>query len=144
MAFNFTQIQRKILQFKIDLPKQIANEGQRYFLKEFDAEEFDGQKWRPRMAYRNLSRRGQKRKITRKLLVNTGTLRRAVAGVKREATWNRIRFEVFVQSAKGFNYAEVHNEGISPMPRRRFLGFSRELDQIIRKKILTEFKKAMR
>lgn len=137
MAFNFKKVLANYSRLKQDLPKQIANEGQKFFLKGFKSESWENQRWAPRTAYRNLNTPGQRRNITRKLLVDTGTLQRAVANMKREATFNRIRFEVYVQSKKGFNYAQVHNEGIKPQRRRKFLGYNRTLDQIIRKKIDT-------
>jgi phage gpG-like protein len=131
MAFDFKSKIRKFEQLKRDLPKKISNDGQRFFLKNFDNEQWEGKRWRPRIAYRNLSKRGQRRNITRKLLVNTGTLRRAVSGSRREATFNRIRFEVYVQGKRGFNYSTVHNEGIGRMPKRKFMGYNKEFNRIV-------------
>jgi hypothetical protein len=128
MALNLSKVKANFQRLKQNLPKQIQNEGQRFFIKNFDAQQWDGVSWQPRIERRN----------ARKLLVRRGGLRRAVAGSKREATFSKIRFEVFVQSKKGYNYAEVHNEGLAKMPRRKFLGESKTLDAIIRKKIKNE------
>lgn len=171
MAFNLKEVKAKFHKLKQDLPVKIQNEGVRYFVKNFDAQRWDGVPWAPR----------KDRSNNRKLLVRRGQLRRALAGSKREATFYRIRFAVFVQSKNGYNYAEIHNEGgtISQkarsaslgfrqkkgtngqmvfakknkatfvqdvkigartfkVPRRRFLGESRELDGILRKLINKE------
>jgi hypothetical protein len=166
MAINFKKVKAKFQKLKQDLPLQIQNEGQRYFVKSFDQQQWDGKPWEPRKDKKN----------KRKLLVRRGALRRAVAGSKKEATFSKIRFEVFVQSKNGYNYAEIHNEGgviekqarkgtinfrvykngrsrfskaakanfqqdavfkehTIKIPRRRFLGHSKNLDAILRRKI---------
>lgn len=168
MAFNFKKVKANFQKLKQQLPAQIQNEGQRFFVKSFDGQQWDGKAWQPRKDKKNV----------RKLLVRKGALRRAVAGSKREATFSRIRFSVFVQSKKGYNYAEIHNEGGTIekearkgvinfriykngksrfakkakanfqqdavfkehkiiIPRRKFLGESKHLDLILRKKIDT-------
>lgn len=128
MALNLSKVKAKFYKLKQDLPKQIQNEANRFFIKSYDAQQWDGIAWMPREERRN----------ARKLLVRTGQLRRAVSGSKREATFDRIRFEVLVKSKRGYNYAWIHNVGTSRMPRRKFLGQSKTLDAIIRKKINKE------
>lgn len=105
----------KFLNLKKNLPLQIQNEGLKFFIKSFDAQQWDGMPW-PQRADRNNAR---------KLLVRRGSLRRALAGSKREATFERIRFSVFVQSKDGYNYAEIHNEGgtINRKERSARMGF---------------------
>ncbi len=181
MAFNFKKVIDNFNRLKQDLPKQIANEGQKYFIKGFDSQQWDGVAWVPRKDRTNL----------RKLLVRKARLRRALANAKREVSFSRIRFEVYVQGKNGYNYAEIHNEGGTinmesskktlrfrefstnlgtgaitrrfatnkkgvrkylratselevnvgahtiVMPKRKFLGHSKKLDLIIRKKIDT-------
>ena len=169
MAFNLRKVQANFFKLKQELPKQLQNEALRYFVRNFDAQRWDGVPWQPRVDRSN----------ARKLLVRRGQLRRALAGSKREATFSRIRFSVFVQSKDGYNYSEIHNEGGTiqkkartatlgfrerrgtngqmvfakvgairkaatllqdvhigahtiTIPRRRFLGESRELDKILR------------
>ncbi|MES2382617.1 MAG: hypothetical protein V4538_16330 [Bacteroidota bacterium] len=140
MAFNFKKVKINFERLKINLPKQIANEGQKFYFKNFDSESWEGKRWAPRIARRGI----KKRDITRKLLVNKAMLRRAVANMKREATFSRIRFEVFVQSKTGFNYAQVHNEGIGKQRRRKFLGYNKTLDGILRNKINSELSKCFK
>lgn len=174
MAFDFDKKLKEFERLKVTLPKVISNDGQRYFLKNFDKEQWEGQHWTRRRDHTN----------RRKLLVKSGALRRAVSNARREATFNRIRFEVFVQSKKGFNYAQVHNEGSTSrrsggkrtigfrmkrgnlvfakkgkatfeqdvtikahtvvIPRRQFLGRNREFDKVLKTRVDSEIKKLMR
>ncbi len=175
MAFNLKKVLDKYNKLKVNLPKQIANEGQKFYLKNFNEQQWNGVPWAQRRNKKNL----------RKLLVRTEQLRRAVSNSRREISFNRIRFEVFVQSKKGFNYGVVHNEGGTVekearkgvinfriykngksrfaklknanfqqdaifkehkivIPRRKFLGFNKTLDSIIRKKIDDEVAKCFK
>lgn len=134
MAFNFKEVKSRFNRLKTELPVKIQNEGQRYYLNQFDNEQFDGIRWMPRVDRRN----------ARKLLVRRGQLRRALAGSKREATWDRIRFQVSVQSKSGFDYAYIHNEGTIYIPRRKFLGRSRVLERKLKKVIEKDLKNCFR
>ena len=109
------KVQEKFYKLKKDLPLQIQNEALNYFVKNFDDQRWDGIPWKPRVDKNN----------GRRLLVRRGQLRRALAGSKREARFELIRFSVFVQSKDGYNYAEIHNEGgtINKKPRTATLGF---------------------
>jgi phage gpG-like protein len=174
MAFDFDKKLKEFERLKVTLPKLISNDGQRYFLKNFDKEQWQGQHWTTRRDHTN----------RRKLLVKTGALRRAVSNARREARFDRIRFEVFVQSKKGFNYAQVHNEGgvirksggkrtigfrmkrgnlvfakkgkatfeqdvnigahTIVIPKRQFLGRNRDFDKLLKGRVDSEIKKLMR
>lgn len=174
MAFNLGKVKANFFKLKQDLPKQLQNEALKYFVRNFDQQRWEGVPWAKRKDKHN----------ARALLVRRGSLRRALAGSKREATFQRIRFSVFVQGKDGYNYAEIHNEGGTinrkarsatlgfrerrgtngqmvfakvgamrkaatllqdvhigahtiTIPRRRFIGESRELDKILRNKIDT-------
>lgn len=115
MAFNLKKVKQNFFNLKQNLPKQIQNEALRYFVRNFDAQRWDGTPWVPRVDRTN----------ARRILVRRGQLRRALAGSKREATFQIIRFSIFVQSKGGYNYAEIHNEGgtISKKEGRRTLNF---------------------
>jgi hypothetical protein len=75
MAFDFDKKLKEFERLKVTLPKVISNDGQRYFLKNFDKEQWEGQRWARRRDHTN----------RRKLLVKSGALRRAVSNARREA-----------------------------------------------------------
>ncbi len=141
MPINFKKVIKNFEALKRNLPKQLANEGQRFFLKSFDEESWEGQRWKPRIANRTVRKQ---KDVTRKLLVRSGRLRRALSTSKREQTFERIRWDVFVTAKDDFNYAEVHNNGGPRAPKRRFIGRNKNLDTIFRKKINDEVSKCFK
>ena len=128
--FNFGGVLAKMNVVKATLPKVLANDAQRFFGKSFAQEGFEDlgvKKWAPR------------KKITKKdegknILVQSGALRRAVMQSARNISFEQIRFVVDLP------YAKIHNEGGKTgkggtMPQRQFMGNSRTLNELLRKKI---------
>ncbi len=107
--FDFPAIEKKAAEMKVDIPNILANKGSNYFNGAFRKEGWGKSKWaRPQ---RQIS--GTKankyakppRQPDKKILVNTGNLRRQVGRSLQHATWEEILWRVDCK------YAAVHNEG---------------------------------
>lgn len=117
---------RKFENVKRSLPQVLANDAVRFFNRSFIKQGWEDTKleaWQPRL------RNPKKRDKTRKILVDSGALRRAVSTSLTKATFEEIKFEVSLP------YAMVHNTGSNIMPQRKFMGDSEALRKIQRKKI---------
>lgn len=116
MGFN-----RKISKFerlRFELPKIIANDSVRFFLDGFNKQGFTDSAfagWKPRKGTQS------GRNATRKILVDTGALRRSVSNSVKTASWELIRFQVELP------YAAYINKGTDKMPQRKFMGTSFQL-----------------
>jgi phage gpG-like protein len=73
-------------------------------------------------------KRPNRKTVTPKILVKTGNLKRSI-DYKTEKGKVTIHAEAF--SAKGFNYAPVHNFGTERIPQRMFVGESETLNEQI-------------
>lgn len=134
--FNFERVKNNIEQMKRELPEILANDALRYFNDSFKKQGWEGQPWKiPQRKIAGTKAwkypiKGAAARRTRATLVQSGDLRRTVATSLRVKTFNLIRFEVRLP------YAERHNEGLSGMPKRKFMGDSKELRNLQRRKIL--------
>lgn len=112
-----TALRDKFARFKSNLPRVLANVVINDIAENFQKQAFDGVKWKPRK--RNLRKRDAKRAI----LVDTGRLRRSFR-VKLATT------EVIIISTP-IPYAQFHNEGTAKLPKRQFIGMSKQLEASI-------------
>lgn len=110
---------------KSDLPLKLANLGQNFFSRSFQASQWDGIKWPDR---KNTNRK-QKGKH---LLVQTGKLRASVYHSIRQYNFNEIIWGIDVP------YAKYQNEGTDTIPQRKFMGDSPELRKKLHDKIRRE------
>lgn len=125
----------------------MANVGTNFFISNFDKEGFqDGAltKWKTperkisgTKSYKYPKKKDLGRR-TRKTLVKSGKLRRYVNSSAKEKTFKRIVWRV------GLPYAARHNEGLSGMPERKFMGSSKTLNTLFRKKIKEAYIKAFK
>ena len=133
--FNFDRVLRNIEQMKQELPKELANDTQKFFNDAFKNQAWDGQTWQTpqrRIIGTNSYKYPKKKDLgrrTRATLVRTGRLRRTVATSLKEARFERIKFVVDLP------YAAVHNNGEGKMPQRKFIGDSATLRKLQRAKI---------
>lgn len=116
---------------------EIAGHAKKFYLSSFDRQGWGGKQWkqvRRRMPgtpeYKYPKKRGTTRR-KKPILVGKGVLRRAVNNSVRTKSSNMIKFQVDVP------YAEIHNEGRvmkngRRMPKRQFIGWSRELSTDIK------------
>lgn len=133
--FNFDRVLRNVEQMKQELPKELANDTQKFFNAAFVKQGWDGKTWKTpqrRIAgtnpykypkFKDLGRR------TRATLVKTGRLRRTVATALKQASFESIKFFVDLP------YASVHNNGEGNIPQRKFMGDSPTLRKLQRAKI---------
>ena len=142
----FKAMYRKLNSVKSSLPNVIANEGTRFFISSFDNEGFtDGtlKKWETPQrkiqgtkAFKYPKKKDLGRR-TRKTLVKTGTLKRAVNNSVTQKSFKKIVWRVDLP------YAYVHNNGEGKMPERKFMGESKTLNTIFKRKIILAYKKAL-
>lgn len=130
--FEFENIVAKLNKAKVDLPKLVASDIRNYFVNSFKRQGFDGQKWQD-------VKRHQKEKQTAKdkkpILIQTGRLRRSVNESIRKTSWEEIVLGIDTP------YAKYQNEGTDRIPKRQFMGDSKELKTIIHNRIEKEIKK---
>jgi len=142
------------------LPVQLGNMGTRYWLQAFRLESWEGIKWAevkrripgtPEYLYPKKKDKGRRK---RNILFGKsgGTLggahlhlRASVNTSLTKAEWNGIEWKVPVK------YAKVHNEGLQAgrgagfkMPKRQFMGNSKELRKEMRDHIIFVIEQALR
>lgn len=140
--FNFDRVIKNLKRVKSDLPKQLSKDTLNYFVASFNKEEWDGVKWKEVQrrtpgtnAYKYPLKKGLQRRDAHILVgsgyrVRGGTLRRALIGSEETATFEKVSFRV-----RDVDYAEYHNDGAANLPRRRFMGQTRHLTTLQRKRI---------
>lgn len=143
----FAALNRRVAQAQKELPNALATEGTRFFVGNFDKEAFDADKWKvPQRripgtnAYKYPKRRDQGRR-TRKTLVKSGRLKRAVNSSVSEKTPRRIVWRIPYSSVP---YAAAHNYGKGRQPQRRFIGDSPVLRRLMKNKTIQVYKKYFR
>lgn len=124
--FNFDKVIAAIERSKRTLPPRVGNETKNYFLSSWTKQGFGGEKWKEvqrRIAGTKAYKYAKPAARTRAILVGKGSgrLRRDVANSLRVTTWDKIQFSV--QNP----YARYHNEGTEKLPKRQFVGQTREL-----------------
>lgn len=96
----------KLVQVKRDLPIQLANMGQNFFSRAFQAAKWKDEPWKPR-AHETKKTRGKH------LLVATGKLRASIYHCIRRFSWSEVVWGTDVP------YAKFHNEGTEGRPIRK-------------------------
>ncbi len=139
--FKFGELKEKIVQLKRNLPIEIANMSQNYFVDAFDKQGFDGQPWKdvkrhdtsmPEYKYPIALRA---RKLSSPILVGVykgrsgGTLRRAVSRSIRSATFQSIKLQVALK------YGNAQFFGTDTIPARPNMIQAKELTKMQRAKI---------
>ena len=117
----------------------MGNEAVKHFKKSFKNQGFTDnvlELWTPR-------KRKSRRRGIRNILVKSGDLRRSIKVNRR--TFN----SVTIGSKTAGDYGEVHNEGLRAgrgrgfrMPKRQFIGDSRQLTNRLRTRLNTDIKQA--
>lgn len=137
---GFDKVMKNMEQAKRRLPIALANEARLYFTNTFKVGGFDGKKWKEvnrRIPGTNEYKYPKKKGLSRRkkpILVQYGLLRRAVSMSVRSKTFKSIRLQVDLP------YADNHNEGIT-VPKRQFMGYSKQLDRQHKRTIEKEIKK---
>lgn len=141
--FHLGKITQDFNKLKQQLPKKIADESRSYFMKSFPQNGFnqDGsvQKWKEvdrRTPGTNAYKYPKNKKLSRRtkpILVATGRLQRSIRIT--QLSWNRSVIATDVP------YAKYHNKGTSKIPKRKFMGKSRNLNKRIERLIKKELKK---
>jgi len=125
-GFEFGDKLRQFEHFKRTAPKIIANNTKNWFLEGFrkGGGQTDASKsgWEPRKpnAVRNAGRG---------ILINTGALMRSIQILS-------ANFSNIMVGTQRIKYAERHNEGLKGMPKREYIGDSKELNESNRKLLI--------
>jgi phage gpG-like protein len=130
--FEFENIVKKLDKAKVDLPKLVASDIRNYFVNSFRRQGFDGQKWQE---VKRREKENQTAKDKKPILIQTGRLRRSVNESIRKTTWDEIVLGIDTP------YAKYHNEGTDKIPKRQFMGQSKELDEKVKNRIEKTIKK---
>jgi phage gpG-like protein len=130
--FEFENIVKKLDKAKVDLPKLVASDIRNYFVNSFRRQGFDGQKWQE---VKRREKENQTAKDKKPILIQTGRLRRSVNESIRKTTWQEIILGIDTP------YAVYHNEGTDKIPKRQFMGQSKELDEKVKNRIERTIKK---
>lgn len=126
--FKFAEKVRILEDAKVQLPRVLANTGQRYFQQNFDKAQWDGMEWGPRKdAYNDHA-----------LLVASGRLRQAMQNTIKTVSWSEIKWSV-----NDVPYAKYQNFGTDTIPAREFIGDAKELDELFMKKIDQQCRKIL-
>lgn len=143
----FSAMYKKMESVQKTLPSVLANTGTNFFVGNFDKEGFDDggvKKWQKpqrKIAGTNAFKYPKKKDLgrrTRKTLVKSGKLKRDVNNSVSERSFKRIVWLVKTP------YAKRHNDGLSGMPERKFMGESKTLNALFRKKIIQAYKVAFK
>lgn len=139
--FEFDRTIAKLQEVKYDLPIKLAVLAQKYFVHAFYEQAFDGVKWQEvqrRIAGTDAYKYPKDRDLARrKRGILIGKSRDLIDSIRhsiREVNWERIVLGTDVP------YAVYHNEGTATIPKRQFIGDSKEL----RDKIDREIKGALK
>lgn len=131
MPFNFAKKIRGLRKMKRDLPLIIANMAKRHYVDSFRKGGFTDASFSPWQARKSRDR-SDRSKVNagrnRAILVKTGHLRNSIR--VRIATFQKIEI-----GAYGVPYGVYHNKGEGNLPKRQFLGESRQLNYRIKKRI---------
>jgi phage virion morphogenesis protein len=137
--FKFKAKLRKLSKMKGQLTTKLSNQAVVHFKDNFRKSGFVDaslQPWKPRKP-------NAKRNRGRAILVDTGDLRRSIKVIRKTTREIRIGSDPV--------YAKVHNYGLRAgrgrgfkMPKRKFMGNSKSLENAMRKKINSEIAKAFK
>lgn len=126
---------------KADLPNNLGQVGQTYFQRNFNKSQWDGEAWEPRKTGRT-NKKGKFVKYkenTKHLLVKTGKLRQSLQDSYRKSESNYKQ----VVWGTDITYAKYQNDGTEHIPKRQFLGSSKELNDKFLKTIKRTFDKVV-
>jgi phage gpG-like protein len=108
--FQFNRKAQKFRSRKSAVLENMANNAVNHFKVEaFDRRSFDGKSWEP-----------NKKQDGRQQLVKTGRMRESITILSRTSDTRKVGTNV--------PYAQYHNEGTKHLPKRQFIGSSRELE----------------
>lgn len=128
--------------FKQKIPKAVGMIAVSVFKGNFVKQGFDGKKWK------DVQRRIPTTKTYR--YASDAQRTKAILSGKTGRLMNGIHIasisadKVVISTDKNISYAQYHNEGTKKIPKRQFMGNSKELNQKIQKLIANELKKVFK
>lgn len=128
--WNFKKVIKRARSTKKSLPPKLAIIMKRHFAKSFRSGGFVDETFNPWKA-RKIKDSG------RAILVKSSALRLSLR--VRSASFKRIRVGSY-----GIKYARRHNRGLAGMPKRQFIGPSKQMTKKIKKLLQRELKSLFR
>jgi len=118
-SFEFDISLKKFRQLEKTLPKVLGNMAKEHFIEGFEkgGGQTNAGKWVPR-----------KKQTSKPILVDTRALKRSIR--VKNATFKKTTI-----ASMGTIYGELHNEGVSPLPKREFIGNSTVLEKKLEQRI---------
>ncbi len=145
--FQFNKVKERIERLKANLPPILANQAKSYFLKSWDEQGWEGQKWQEvqrripgTAAYRYPKKWGLSRR-TQPILIGAGRVKGSSGGALRRAVSASVRAQSIhlIRLVVDLPYAAIHNDGGAgtafgkhkfTMPKRTFMKDSATLRRI--------------
>lgn len=136
--FNLDRLSKRFKIVKSGLPSTLGNMGKNHFLKGFrtNGGQTDAGKWVPRWKRLGKNRVSRTQKEPSNL-IKTGALRRSIS-LGRSTGFTSSKVSMISIRSIGIRYARSHNDGLSPQPKREFLGRSKVLEKNMERRIKKE------
>lgn len=143
----FAKIRTRLESAISDIPKVIANEGQKYFNEQFRSQSFEGQKW-PEVKrrqpgtfeYKYPKKKYLARRTNPILIGKTRRLKNAINRAIKRVTRTGVIWGVYGSEGK---YGSFHNRGIGQKPRP-FMRDSRKFRSRLKQKGLQVIRSGIR
>lgn len=119
-------------------PYFVAREAEEHFKSSFESESWEGSPWPNR---KREPRQGSRRtRGQRGLLIRSGRLLDSIESTEISAHRVVVEAGYTVGKRSRYNLGQIHNEGLAPVPQRKFMGDS----PLLRKKIKLHLTKRLR
>lgn len=133
-GFQFDKTRQEFESFKKKAPKVIAENSKNWFLEGF--RKGGGQTDDSKSGWASRDSKS-KRNQGRGILIDTGALRRSVTVLK--SSWKEI-----IIGTQRIPYAKRHNEGLKGMPKREFIGDSKDMNRENKKTLVNLLKRVFK
>lgn len=142
--FEFHKSIRKMRHIKPMLPRLLGNDAKNFFLASYNKGGFTDvtfEPWTPR--WKRLKKRTSRNGKLYTPHSTTARERATLVGaghLKDSVDVLRADFNHTVIGTRGVEYAAAHNDGLGKMPKRKFIGDSRQLTRKLKKRIENELR----
>lgn len=145
--FEFGKVVKALSDAKRDVPVLVANDARKYFVGTFKEQGFDGKPWKEvqrRIPGTSEYKYPKTKKLSRRtspILVRTGKLRREVNNSIRQTTWHQIKLGISDATPYAAFLNDAQKFDNKNMPRRQFMGNSKDLMNRIKNRLQSEIRK---
>jgi len=132
---------RKVLNVFKRFPRDVARESVEFFKDAIEAEAWEGKAWPNRKREPRSGPRAQRGQ--RGLLIVSGRLRDSIRATRITGREVIVEAGYTVGKRNKWNLAQIHNEGLKPVPKRQFIGDSKRLRKMIKTNLNRRIKNAL-